>query len=136
MENIKNLMVGYENLKEYYVELLEKKNNDIETWLKLYSDVSVLEYRSKDTELYYNIQSLSRLIMDKIIRISKRWKNMLNSFKEFLEDNNITTITKSAIEDYITYMYYELYDELESPEEISSVENNIRKKLYSIYNIK
>lgn len=61
---------------------------------------------------------------------------MLNSFKEFLEDNNITTITKSAIEDYITYMYYELYDELESPEEISSVENNIRKKLYSIYNIK
>ena len=72
MENIKNLMVGYENLKEYYVELLEKKNNDIETWLKLYSDVSVLEYRSKDTELYYNVQSLSRLIMDKIIRINKR----------------------------------------------------------------
>ena len=72
MENIKNLMVGYENLKEYYVELLEKKNNDIETWLKLCSDVSVLEYRSKDTELYYNVQSLSRLIMDKIIRISKR----------------------------------------------------------------
>lgn len=61
---------------------------------------------------------------------------MLKSFKEFLEDNNITTITKSIIEDYITYMYYELFDELESPEEISSVENDIREKLYSIYNIK
>lgn len=58
------------------------------------------------------------------------------SFKEYLQEKNITTITKSVIEDYITYMYYELYDELESPEEISSVENDIRKKLYSIYNIK
>lgn len=58
------------------------------------------------------------------------------SFKEYLQEKNITTITKSAIEDYITYMYYELYDELESPEEISSVENDIREKLYSIYNIK
>ena len=58
------------------------------------------------------------------------------SFKEFLQEKNITTITKSVIEDYITYMYYELYDELESPEEIAATENNIRKKLYSIYNIK
>ena len=129
MENIKNLMVGYENLKEYYVELLEKKNNDIETWLKLYSDVSVLEYRSKDTELYYNVQSLIGLIRDKIVRISKRWKNMLNSFKEFLEDNNITTITNSAIEDFITFMYYELFDNSDSVEEIVATESDIRKKL-------
>ena len=63
-------------------------------------------------------------------------KGLEKSFKEFLQEKNITTITKEVIEDYITYMYYELYDELESPEEISSVENDIRKKLYSIYNIK
>ena len=61
---------------------------------------------------------------------------MLNSFKEFLEDNNITTITNSAIEDFITSMYYELFDNSDSVEEIVATENNIRKKLYSIYNIK
>ena len=61
---------------------------------------------------------------------------MLNSFKEFLEDNNITTITKSAIEDFITSMYYDLFDNLDSIEEIAATENDIRKKLYSIYNIK
>ena len=72
MENIKNLKTGYENLKEYYVYLLENKNNDIETWLNLYKNVAVLEYKSRDTEIYYNVQSLSRLIMDKIIRISKK----------------------------------------------------------------
>lgn len=58
------------------------------------------------------------------------------SFKEYLQEKNITTITKEVIEEYITYIYYELFDELESPEEISSVENDIREKLYSIYNIK
>ena len=63
-------------------------------------------------------------------------KGLEKSFKEFLQEKNITTITKEVIEEYITYMYYELFDELESPEEISSVENDIRKKLYSIYNIK
>lgn len=63
-------------------------------------------------------------------------KEIEKSFKEYLQEKNITTITKSVIEDYITYMYYELYDELESPEEISSVENDIKEKLYSIYNIK
>ncbi len=72
MENIKNLKIGYENLKEYYVYLLENKNNDIEIWLNLYQNVVVLEYKSRDTEIYYNVQSLSRLIMDKIIRISKK----------------------------------------------------------------
>ena len=63
-------------------------------------------------------------------------KGLEKSFKEFLQEKNITTITKEVIEDYITYIYYDLYDELESPEEISSVENDIREKLYSIYNIK
>ena len=63
-------------------------------------------------------------------------EELKTSFKEYLQEKNITTITKSVIEDYITYMYYELYDELESPEEISSVENDIKEKLYSIYNIK
>lgn len=61
---------------------------------------------------------------------------MLNSFKEFLEDNNITTITNSAIEDFITFMYYELFDNSDSVEEIIATESDIRKKLYSIYNIK
>lgn len=63
-------------------------------------------------------------------------KGLEKSFKEFLQEKNITTITKEVIEDYITYIYYDLYDELESPEEISSVENDIKEKLYSIYNIK
>ena len=61
---------------------------------------------------------------------------MLNSFKDFLQDNNIEKINKNTIEDFITSMYYDLFDNLDSIEEISSVENDIRKKLYSIYNIK
>lgn len=63
-------------------------------------------------------------------------EELKTSFKEYLQEKNITTITKEVIEEYITYIYYELFDELESPEEISSVENDIREKLYSIYNIK
>ena len=56
-------------------------------------------------------------------------KGLEKSFKEFLQEKNITTITKEVIEDYITYIYYDLYDELESPEEISSVENDIKEVL-------
>ena len=69
MENVKNLKIGYENIKYCYNFLLEHKNNDIETWLNLYKNVSVLEYRCKDTELYYTVQSLTELILNKIIKI-------------------------------------------------------------------
>ena len=71
MENVKNLKIGYDNIKYCYNFLLEHKNNDIETWLNLYKDASVLEYWSKDTEIYYNIHSLSELIIDKINKIKK-----------------------------------------------------------------
>ena len=61
---------------------------------------------------------------------------MLNAFKDFLQDNNIKKISRNTIEDFITSMYYELFDNLDNVEEIAATENNIRKKLYSIYNIK
>ena len=61
---------------------------------------------------------------------------MLNAFKEFLKNNDIEKINKNTIEDFITSMYYDLFDNLDSIEEIAATENNIRKKLYSIYNIK
>ena len=71
MENVKNLMKGYEIIKYCYNFLLEHKNNDIETWLDLYKNVRVLEHRCKDTELYNNVQALSELIIDKINKIKK-----------------------------------------------------------------
>lgn len=61
---------------------------------------------------------------------------MLNAFKDFLQDNNIKKISRNTIEDFITSMYYELFDNLDNVEEIAATENDIRKKLYSIYNIK
>ena len=61
---------------------------------------------------------------------------MLNAFEEFLQNNDIEKINKNTIEDFITSMYYDLFDNLDSIEEIEATENNIRKKLYSIYNIK
>ena len=61
---------------------------------------------------------------------------MLNAFKEFLQNNDIEKINKNTIEDFITSMYYDLFDNLDSIEEIAATENDIRKKLYSIYNIK
>ena len=61
---------------------------------------------------------------------------MLNAFKDFLQDNNMEKISRNTIEDFITSMYYELFDNLDNVEEIAATENNIRKKLYSIYNIK
>ena len=71
MENVKNLMKEYENIKYCYKFLLEHKNNVIETWIDLYKNVRVLEYRCKDIELYYTVHSLSGLIFDKIIKIIK-----------------------------------------------------------------
>ena len=68
MENVKNLMKGYENIKYCYNFLLGHKINNIETWLDLYKNVRVLEYRCKDTELYYTVQSLSELIINEIIK--------------------------------------------------------------------
>lgn len=61
---------------------------------------------------------------------------MFNAFKDFLQDNNMEKISRNTIEDFITSMYYELFDNLDNVEEIVATENNIRKKLYSIYNIK
>ena len=69
MENVKNLKKDYDNIKYCYNFLLEHKNKDMETWLNLYKNVSVLEYRCKDTELYYTVQSLGELIINKIIKI-------------------------------------------------------------------
>ena len=69
MEHVKNLMKEYENIKYCYNFLLEHKNNDIETWLELYKNAKVLEYKSEDTELYYTVHSLSELIIDKIFKI-------------------------------------------------------------------
>ena len=61
---------------------------------------------------------------------------MLNAFKDFLQNNDIEKINKNTIEDFITSMYYDIFDKLDSIEEIAATENDIRKKLYSIYNIK
>lgn len=59
-------------------------------------------------------------------------KGLEKSFKEFLQEKNITTITKQVIEDYIAYIYYDLYDELDDIEEIEEVENNIRRELENL----
>ena len=57
------------------------------------------------------------------------------SFKEYLQEKNITTttITKRIIDDYITYIYYDLYDNLDNIEEIEEAENNIGEQLEKIF---
>ena len=53
-------------------------------------------------------------------------KELEISFKDYLQEKNITTITKESIGDYIASIYYDLYDELNN-EEIEEVENNFKK---------
>lgn len=59
-------------------------------------------------------------------------RELETSFKEYLQEKNITSVTKEAIEDYIASIYYDLYDEF-TTEEIEEVENNIRGQLENYF---
>ena len=73
MENLENLQNGYNAMKERYNHLIEIENNFALSWLGLYKDVCVLEYRCNNihNELYYYVQSLELQIRDKLESLSK-----------------------------------------------------------------
>lgn len=70
MENLENLMIGFENFIKTFERAKEAK--DLEILLNLLGNVAVLEYRSKDfNELYYKVQGLKEDIKALIIEFSK-----------------------------------------------------------------
>lgn len=66
MENLENLKDGYEIMKNIYNSLTVKNERKIYSWLTLHSNVSVLEYRCRNTELYYEVQSLKDKVENRI----------------------------------------------------------------------
>ena len=55
-------------------------------------------------------------------------KGLNENFIEYMKEINSINITNEIIEDYLTSIYYDLYDEYGSLE-IEEVENNIRNEL-------
>lgn len=70
MENLKNLEREYNTFYKKYRKLVETKSTNFVEWLTLCNNVSILCYRAKDFELFYDVQNLKHEIMYKMIDIN------------------------------------------------------------------
>ncbi len=66
IEKLENLQRGYNTFCEQYKKLIDTKSTDIYVWLTLINNVSILCFRAKDFDLFYDVQNLKHKIMNKM----------------------------------------------------------------------
>lgn len=130
------------NSEEYTEQLIQKVNDDMDSYMNYMKDISSMVYSSRDIQKYLFQEELSKdLQEDNYARIIEQFRTIMNTRKDVcniavLGDNGKSVINRgtSALNPYISLSEQEWYKTVkEESEEIHITSSHVQNMIYDQY---
>ena len=136
------MTVSYTHLEEYTQQLIEKVNDDLDSYINYMKDISSMIYNSRDIQRYLFQEDLPEEVQEENYgRILDQFRTIMNTRKDVrnvavIADNGKSVINRGAstLNPYISVSEQEWYKAVKKEsEEIHITSSHVQNMIYNQY---